>query len=215
MSYGAFEVILFDLGGVVLDIDLRRVFARWAETASCDAALLQTRFFPDETFLRHETGHVTDEAFFDGLRTLLGIDISHAELLNGWNAIFIGEMPGISDVLAMAAARLPLYAFSNTNRPHQLYFSKHFADVLRHFRQVFASSDIGLRKPDTEAFQFVVDAIGVPAGRILFFDDSLANVESARACGLQAVHVTSHSTVHDALVRMVGGEGLEPPTSCV
>lgn len=209
MNRHAVDVLLFDLGGVVLDIDLRRVVARWAELASSDAALLQKRFSPDEAFIRHETGHLADEAFYDRLRTVLGVDLSDTELLDGWNAIFVGEMPGISGVLATAAAKLPLYAFSNTNRPHQAYFTERFGGLLRHFRQVFASSDIGLRKPDAEAFQFVVDAIGVPAGRILFFDDSLANVEGARACGLQAVHVTSNATVHDALARMASGETLD------
>jgi glucose-1-phosphatase len=205
MTSHALDALLFDLGGVVLDIDLGRVFARWAEMTSGDAALLQKRFVPDEAFLRHETGHLADEAFFARLRALLGLEISDAELLDGWNAIFVGEMPGIAGALATAAARFPLYAFSNTNRPHHLYFSDRFAGVLGHFRQVFASSDIGLRKPDAEAFDFVVDAIGVPAGRILFFDDSLANVEGARACGLKAVHVTSRSTVRDALARVAGG----------
>jgi glucose-1-phosphatase len=208
MNDDAFDVLLFDLGGVVLDIDLRRAFARWAELTSSDAALLQTRFRPDETFIRHELGQLADEDFYDRLRTLLGVDLSDAELLDGWNAIFVGEVPGISGVLAKAAAGLPLYAFSNTNRPHHLYFTARFGGLLSHFRQVFTSSDIGLRKPDSEAFQFVVAAIGVPAGRILFFDDMLANVEGARACGLQAVHVTSKSTVHDALAGMVDGEGL-------
>lgn len=202
MNSDAFDAILFDLGGVVIDIDLRRVFARWADAASCDTALLQQRFSPDDTFMRHETGQLADDAFFDRLRALLGIEISDGELLDGWNAIFVGEMPGISGVLATAASQRPLYAFSNTNRPHQSYFSKRFADVLGHFRQVFASSDIGLRKPDAAAFRFVVDAIGVPAGRILFFDDSAANIEGALACGLQAVHVTSRSTVQDALAAL-------------
>jgi glucose-1-phosphatase len=206
MNDHAFDALLFDLGGVVLDIDLRRTFARWAELTSSDAALLQTRFLPDQSFIRHETGHLDDKAFFDRLRTLIGVDLSDAELLDGWNAIFVGEMPGISGALAAAAAKLPLYAFSNTNRLHQLYFSKRFADVLSHFREVFTSSDIGLRKPDVNAFQFVVDAIGVPAGRILFFDDILANVEGARACGLQAVHVTSTSTVPSVIARMAGSE---------
>jgi glucose-1-phosphatase len=205
MTDHAYDALLFDLGGVVLDIDLRRIFARWAELTSSDAAQLQTRFAPDETFLRHETGHLADDAFFDRLRTQMGMDISDAALLDGWNAIFIGEMPGISDTLATAAGKLPLYAFSNTNQPHRSYFSERFASVLSHFKHVFASSDIGLRKPDAEAFEFVLDAIGFPAGRILFFDDSLANVEGARACGLQAVHVTSPSTVQDTLAALVSG----------
>jgi putative hydrolase of the HAD superfamily len=203
MNDDGFDAILFDLGGVVLDIDFRRALARWAETASCDAALLQARFSHGEAGLHHETGQITDAAYFQSLRSSLGIDLSDAALLDGWNAIFIGEMPGISGVLAKAAARRPLYAFSNTNPAHQAYFSQRFADALSHFRQVFTSSDIGLRKPDAAAFRYVIKAIGAPAERILFFDDLPANIAGARACGLTAVHVATESTVADTLADLV------------
>jgi glucose-1-phosphatase len=179
-----------------------RSIARWAGLAACDAAVLQAhlpRFSHDVAGLRYEVGQMTDAAFFQNLRTLLGVDLSDDALRDGWNAIFVGEMPGIAAVLAQAALRRPLYAFSNTNPAHEAYFSRRFADVLGHFTRVFTSSAIGLRKPDAAAYRFVVNAIGVPAGRILFFDDGLANVEGARACGLTAVHVTTATTVADSL----------------
>jgi glucose-1-phosphatase len=204
MNDDGFDAILFDLGGVVFDIDFRRALARWAETAPCDAALLQARFSHDDAGRRYEIGQITDAAFFQSLRGALGIDLSDAVLLDGWNAIFVGEMPGISGVLARAASRRPIYAFSNTNPVHQAYFSQHFAGVLSHFRQVFTSSDIGLRKPDAAAFQYVVKAIGVPADRILFFDDAPANIAGARACGLKAVQVATRSTVADTLADVAG-----------
>jgi putative hydrolase of the HAD superfamily len=194
-----FDAILFDLGGVVLDIDFRRAIAVWSEAAACDAAQLAARFSHDEAGLRYETGQLTDAAFFESLRTSLGIDIPDAAMLAGWNAIFAGEMAGIGTLLAKAALRRPLYAFSNTNPAHQAYFSVRFAALLRHFRKVYTSSDIGLRKPDAAAFRFVVNAIGVPPGRVLFFDDSPANVEGARACGLTAIHVTTAETVAETL----------------
>ncbi len=204
MAMSDFDAILFDLGGVVFDIDFRRALAYWAAAGAGDLASLPARFAHDDAGLRYETGRIGDAAFFARLRASLGIDLSDAALLDGWNAIFIGEMPGIAGVLAKAAARLPLYGFSNTNPAHQAYFSKRFADVLGHFRHVFTSSAIGLRKPDAAAYAFVIDAIGVPASRILFFDDGLANVESARACGLNAVHVTARTTAPDTLAALMG-----------
>jgi putative hydrolase of the HAD superfamily len=201
MNDDGFDAILFDLGGVVFDIDFRRAVSRWAGLASCDTADLQARLprFSHDAGLRYEIGQMTDAAFFQSLRADLGVDLSDDALRDGWNAIFAGEMPGIAAQLAQAAVVRPLYAFSNTNPAHQEYFSRRFAGVLSHFTQVFTSSGIGLRKPDAAAYRFVVDAIGVPAGRILFFDDSLANVEAARACGLTAVHVTAATTVADTL----------------
>ena len=100
------------------------------------------------------------------------------------------------------ARRMPLYAFSNTNPTHVAHFSQAYADVLSHFREIFLSSSIGLRKPDAEAYDHVVRAIGVPASRILFFDDSAANIEGARARGLCAIHVTSTDDVARALTAL-------------
>jgi putative hydrolase of the HAD superfamily len=100
---------------------------------------------------------------------------------------------------AGAAARLPLYAFSNTNPPHVAHFSKTYADVLGHFREIYLSSSIGLRKPEAAAYHHVVSAIGAPASRIVFFDDSADNIAGARAYGLAAVHVKSSDDVAGAL----------------
>jgi putative hydrolase of the HAD superfamily len=94
---------------------------------------------------------------------------------------------------------VPLYAFSNTNNAHVEHFSTVHADLLGHFRKIFLSSSIGLRKPDAEAYDHVVRAIGVPASRIVFFDDSAENIEGARERGLTAIHVTSPNDVADAL----------------
>ena len=132
----------------------------------------------------------------------LGIDLDDARLLDGWNVIFVEEMPGIARLLARAAAKIPVYAFTNTNRAHADRFLTQFAPLLAHFRKVFTSHDLGLRKPEPAAFARVVSEIGVPAGRILFFDDSAENVAGARASGLQAVHVTSDTTVADTLAAL-------------
>jgi putative hydrolase of the HAD superfamily len=70
------------------------------------------------------------------------------------------------------------------------------------FREIFLSSSIGLRKPDSEAYRHVIAAIGAPAQRIVFFDDLIENIEGARACGLTAVHVTSADDVADALAAL-------------
>lgn len=199
---GCADALLFDLGRVVLDTDFERTLRHWAECAGVPPEALMARFSPDHAYKRHERGEISDSEFFASLRASLGIDISDAQFLQGWNAVFDGEMTGISELLGRAAARLPLYAFSNTNPAHVAHFSRHFADVLGHFEQVFVSSSIGLRKPDPAAFDHVVRAIGLPTPRIVFFDDLIENVEAARSCGLPAVHVRSIDDVAGALAAM-------------
>lgn len=202
LSPGSADALLFDLGRVVLDIDFNRTLACWAGHAGCEPAQLARRFGRDEIYRRHEKGEIGDAEFFAGLRTSLRVDLSDAQFLEGWNAIFAGEMPGIAKLLARAAQRLPLYAFSNTNGAHVEHFSQRHTDVLGHFREIFLSSSIRLRKPDAEAYDYVVKAIGVPASRIVFFDDLAENIEGARNRGLTAVHVTSPADVAHALTAL-------------
>src|ERR1700689_4133771 len=202
LSPGDADALLFDLGRVVIDIDFGRVLHCWARHAGCEPAQLGERFLRDELYRRHEKGEIGDEAFFAGLRSSLGIELSDTQFIEGWNAIFVGEMPGINRLLARAAKRLPLYVFSNTNAPHVAHFSGKYAGVLGHFREIFLSSSIGLRKPDAEAYDHVVQAIGVPAERIVFFDDLAENIEGARARDLTAVHVRSPDDVAEALAAL-------------
>jgi putative hydrolase of the HAD superfamily len=169
---------------------------------SCEPDDIVARFVRDEAYKHHEIGKIGDDEYFASLRASLGINASNEQILEGWNAIFVGEMPGMSQLLARASQRLPLYAFSNTNSAHVEHFSQAYADVLSHFREMFLSSAIGLRKPDAAAYDHVVKAIGVPAARIVFFDDLAENIEGARARGLTAVHVTSPDDVAHALAAL-------------
>lgn len=202
LSPGSADALLFDLGRVVLDIDFSKAIACWAEHAGLKPEAIVARYVRDEAYRLHEVGKISDEDYFQSLRSSLGIGISDAQFLEGWNAIFAGEMPDIAELLPRAAKQMPLYAFSNTNRPHVDHFSKEYADLLGHFRELYLSSSIGLRKPDAEAFDHVVAAMGVPANRIVFFDDLAENVEGARARGLMAVHVTSPRDVGIALTAL-------------
>src|SRR6202790_873556 len=202
LSPGAADALLFDLGRVVLDIDFDSAVACWAGHARCEPAQLAGRFARGELYQRHERGEISDAEFFAGQRASMGIELSDAQFLEGWNAIFAGEMRGIAPLLARAARRLPLYAFSNTNGAHVAHFSHVYADLLGHFRKIFLSSTIGLRKPDAAAYDHVVRAIGAPASRVVFFDDLAGNIDGARARGLTAVHVTSPDDVSHALVAL-------------
>lgn len=196
------DALLFDLGRVVLDIDFTRVLQVWSDHARCTPDDIVNRFARGDVYMRHERGEISDDVFFAHLRDALGIDLTPEQFRQGWNAIFVGEMPGIADLLARASKRWPLYAFSNTNPAHVAHFSERHADLLGRFRSVFLSSSIGLRKPDAKSYEHVIAEIGMPADRIVFFDDLQENIEAARACGLQTVHVTSPTSVAEALMAL-------------
>jgi putative hydrolase of the HAD superfamily len=201
------EALLFDLGRVLIELDTNRAHARWAELAGVPASrlaeLTAARIGGSEFFHAHERGKITDAQFFAHLRQALEIDLSDDQLLEGWNAIFVGEMPGIRPALARAKTRLPLYVFSNTNGAHQACWSARFADMLAPFRKVYVSNEIGARKPDAEAFRLVIADIGMAPNRVLFLDDRPENVAGARACGIVAVEVTSVDEIERALDQYV------------
>jgi glucose-1-phosphatase len=104
MPSSSVDALLFDLGRVVFDIDFNRAFSRWAGHARCDQELLRRRFRHDTAYKRHERGEIDSAEFFANLRASLGIDISDAQLLDGWNSILVGEMPGVSELLTKATS---------------------------------------------------------------------------------------------------------------
>jgi putative hydrolase of the HAD superfamily len=193
------DALLFDLGGVVIEIDFGRCFAAWGEASGRAAEDIAAAFTADDAYEAHEVGRLDAAGYFASVRASLGLALDDDVLLAGWCDIYLGVVDGIVPLLDAAARHRPLYAFTNTNPSHVAAYAERFADQLHVFRRVFTSSDLGLRKPEAEAFHAVADAIGVEPGRVLFLDDSPANVEGALAAGLQAVHVTTVDATRAAL----------------
>ena len=196
------EAVLFDLGGVLIEIDFQRALSHWAKCGGAPLEDLRARFGFDATHDRYQRGEIAARDWFATLRTSLGIDIPDAEFEAGWGSIFVREVPGIRDLLASIGGRLPMYVFSNTNLEHHRIFAPRFADLLRPFRKVFVSNELGKSKPAPEAFHAVAQAMDVAPENILFFDDSRENVAGALAIGMQAVHVASVADVERALASL-------------
>jgi HAD superfamily hydrolase (TIGR01509 family) len=189
------EALVFDMGGVLVDIDFGRAFALWGAAAGVPAAALAARYRVDEACCAHERGELDDRAYFAHLRRTLGVALPDEAMLAGWNAIIGEPMPGIEALVRELAAKRPLYVFSNTNPAHIAHFTPRFAALLGHFRRTFTSCELGRRKPETEAFARLATRIGAPASRLAFFDDVAENVLGARNAGLQAFRVASAAEI--------------------
>jgi putative hydrolase of the HAD superfamily len=195
----AVDALLFDFGGVIVDIDFGRALDAWAKEAQVPPHLLAPRFSFDAHYEAHERGEIDGKRYFDCLRDTLGVTLSDEQLLAGWNAIFIEPVPGIDELLSAIAPVVPLYLFSNTNSMHRAYWTARYRELLTPFSALFCSCDLGVRKPAREAFLRVSELLGAPPGRIAFFDDLPENVEGARAAGLMGFHVRSTADVLRAL----------------
>jgi putative hydrolase of the HAD superfamily len=194
--------LMFDLGGVVISVDFDRALRLWAARAGCEFSDLRARFAFDDAYTQHEQGTLDASGYFAALRRMLEVDLSDDDLRAGWNDIYAGPIPGMGAMLAAAASRFPLFAFTNSNPTHKRVWAVRFANELSVFRSVFVSSDLGVRKPEPEAFSAVATRAGLPASELLFFDDTSENIDGARRAGMQAVLVTSPSDVRRTLLQL-------------
>ncbi len=199
ISSNSVDALLFDLGGVVIEIDFDRVFSHWALSSNQSLEIIKSRFAFDSNYERHERGEIDASEYFASLRKSMEINITDEEFTAGWNSLYVGETPGASTLLSKVAEKLSIYAFTNSNFTHQLVWSKKFKQVLSLFREVFVSSEIGKRKPEPAAFHAISFEIGVKLENILFFDDSLENIVGAEKVGMQTVHVKSPKDIEIGL----------------
>ena len=195
MTRNDVDALLYDFGGVIIEIDFDRVFARWSGLSGVPFDTVKARFRHGEEYNAHERGSLDARAFYDWVRRAIGFDLDDAQVRDGWMRVLGPEIPPTVDAIRRLEGRVPQYLFSNTNTEHYEVWGPRHARALAPIARQFISCDIGLRKPDAEAFHYVAREIGVAPGRILFFDDTAHNVEGARAAGLQAVHVRSPEDV--------------------
>jgi len=203
MSGSSTEALLFDLGGVVFEINFEHALEYWAAHANVPIETLRPSYGIDPSYERHERGEIDGTEYFDALRGTLGITLSDEHFAAGWNAIFLQEFPGVFDLLKDLANRIPIYAFSNSNVTHQRYWERKYAKTLGLFREVFVSCEIGLRKPESAAFRRVTSAMGVEPEGVLFFDDTHENVDGARNVGMSAIHVHSIDDVQESVAEFI------------
>ena len=196
---GEVDALLFDFGGVLIEISFDRVFARWADLAGVEVGTIKSRFRHGESYQRHERGELAHPAYFQSLREELGIGLTDAQFAEGWNQVFGAEFEETVALLHRLRERVALHLFSNTNPFHYDYWRVRYAKALEPFERMFISCEMGARKPHREAFERVAAEIGVAPRRILFFDDTVDNIEGARAAGMHAVHVRSPADVHAAV----------------
>lgn len=201
-SVSGVTALLFDIGGVVIDVDFNRAFDSWSSSSGEPADVIRSRFEADTAFQRYEVGELGDREYFELLRRALQVDISEADVLEGWLAVFMEPMPGIESLLDKAANQLPLYALSNSNPTHWHVCLTRYSDLMDYFDNVFISFELGARKPEHTAYTYVLDRISRPADQVLFFDNSAANVDAALSLGIKAKVASSVLSITEELDRL-------------
>ena len=204
------DTVLLDLGGVLIDVDYERTARAFHALGFTDFHQLYSKALQSDLFDRFEVGAIDPSEFRNGIRELFRPDLTDREIDACWNAM-LGSIPRSRLELIGALKReYQVLLLSNTNAIHVPAFSaiiqkeNGVPDFKALFHGAYYSCEIGLRKPDMEAFHHVLSRHGAEPSRTLFIDDSPQHVEGARRAGLQAEHLDLDAEDLHALVARLG-----------
>lgn len=195
--------IIFDLGGVLLDIDIGKTSAAFETLGINDFSGMYSLHKADALFDNLEKGLVSDPGFFNGIRNLSGLALTDSDIRTAWDALLIGFRTGSLTCLKQLQNRYRLYLLSNTNHIHYQAFQQMYknqtgrTDFNDHFVKTYYSFREGLRKPEKEIYQLLLADAGLVAGESLFIDDLEKNIEAAAALGIQTHHLQPHEKIED------------------
>ena len=194
------EAILFDLGGVMIELAGVERMLEWSPTLGTTEELWR-RWLSSPAVRDYETGRTDRVTFADAIVGEFGLPVD-AETFLGEFAWWPRALhPDAGAMLAALAPRYRLASLSNTNELHWHRFARDW-DLPAMFHHNFPSFMVGKLKPDAEYFEHVLDALGIAADRALFVDDNRINVEAARAVGLHARQVPRFEALAPTLAEL-------------
>lgn len=191
-----FTSVLFDLGGVVLNLDYQRTIQAFRELGGIDFEVRYSQAAQSNLFDLFETGKIDENEFRVGICEMLGKKVSNVEIDTAWNAMLLDLPVERVQFLQELSENYRVYLFSNTNAIHlrkfqeiieKQYGNSHLLETI--FHKTYYSHLIGLRKPHVEAFQYILDDQNLRANEVLFIDDSLQHILGASSLGIQAYHI--------------------------
>jgi HAD superfamily hydrolase (TIGR01509 family) len=182
--------IIFDLGGVLLNIDPKNTIDAFGKLGMEQLVGDKGLSYDHEIFYLMEQGKITSDEFRNGVRELLPNLVSYEEIDSAWTAMLL-DFPAVRVKLVKNLRKdFKIYLFSNTNaihvdKFHSNFRNQHGFEVSSLFDKDFYSNEIGYRKPSPESYQEIIRLSGIDPEESLFIDDSHQNIESAIASGLK------------------------------
>ncbi len=178
------KIILFDLGGVLVELTGVPTMHEWTQNRYDDETLWEA-WLSSPAVRSFEKGYSTAKQFGDQIIREMDLPISSSEFIQAFRQWPIGLFPGVSHLMERLRNDYTLACLSNSNVLHwsmlmndmglETMFDHHFASHLMH-----------RVKPDKEAFEYVLKSLDCKASSVLFLDDNDINVNSARDLGMMA-----------------------------
>ena len=199
----AIHNIIFDLGGVFLDLDFSRTINLMNSLVGVE---VYSRAHQYDFIDQFEMGQISTEEFYLEINALAKAsgqkhDLSSSMIDNAWNAMLLG-MPEVRlEWLRKVSSKKRVFLLSNTNAIHKKAFDEIAAKAIGSikifdelFEGAYYSHLIGFRKPNPDSFKYIIDRHGLDPHHTLFIDDTASNLIGAEAAGLKGLHLTSDVT---------------------
>jgi FMN phosphatase YigB (HAD superfamily) len=195
--------IIFDLGGVIIDIDYKRTIEAFRKLGAVDIDIVYSQSKQDSLFDEFETGKINSKHFREQLQNKLGIIVTDVEFDFAWNAMLL-DLP-LERLMFTKSLRGNYHVslFSNTNDIHlrevfQICSRQNGVNNFgSFFDKEYYSHVFGKRKPNKDAFLAILEENGWQASETLFVDDSPQHILGAQEAGLQTIHITSGMSIFD------------------
>lgn len=198
--------IIFDFGGVLLDLDISRTIDAFARLNLNKLDPKQIHPYNHGLFLDFEIGEISPGEFIARLKDYIPeTRPTDEQIVGAWNAMLLDYDWRRFELLdELRASGYGVFLLSNTNVLHREFFIEKFnrenpeqREFENYFDRCFYSDTMGMRKPDGIIYQTALKEAGIDAARTLFIDDTAVNTDAARETGIQAHHLSSPSTVLD------------------
>ena len=194
-----FDAIIFDFGGVILDIDPDLSRRRFAEMLGIEnARKLETEQLPQ----LYETGSISRSEFVARINKIAGTQLLDSEILAAWNAMLLNYKPARIEWIKRLHKTHRLLLLSNTNDAHFEYFhnkliAEYGVTFYQLFDHVYLSHEMGLLKPSHEIYEAVIAEQKLDLQRTLFIEDTARNVAGAQEVGLQTLLIPRNGEFYE------------------
>ena len=180
------RALLFDIGRVIVRVDVNRALGTLGAAAGLSAAEVWAAIQADPRWRDWQEGRIEPRHWHVHLAQRFGVSLSFEEFCAVWNGSLDPETVLQEDLFGRLAARYRLGLLSNTDPIHVAHLEAHFSFV-RHFAARVYSCRAGACKPDRAIYGRAIEELGVPADQVLYTDDSPEYAEAGRQAGMQAI----------------------------
>lgn len=192
------ELVLFDLGGVLIELPYGVPAGRASSPQEYEA--LWRRWLTSDWVRRFECGQCSPQQFADGMVAEWDLPCTSREYLDYFRDWLIGLAPGADELIAMIRPGVRKGCLSNSNVVHWPR-KCHEMRICELLDEYYLSFELGVCKPDPAIFQLTITKAGLAPDAIVFLDDNQLNVDGARAAGLDAERVDGVAGARAALAR--------------